>query len=48
MVLRMWEVQKEGEKSSWFLDIISNYAPFANALSDEEPHQHFSGDQTIP
>ncbi len=31
-----------------YLDIISNNASFANALSDVEPHQHLSGHKSIP
>lgn len=30
------------------LDIITNDASFANALSDVEPHHDFSGDQSVP
>lgn len=30
------------------LDIISNNAAFADALSDVEPHQHLSGHKSIP
>lgn len=29
-------------------DIIANDASFANAFSNIEPHQHFSGDKPIP
>lgn len=31
-----------------YLDIISNNASFANALSDVEPHQHLCGYKSIP
>lgn len=37
-----------GGRKVHFSDIISNNASFANALSDVEPHQHFSGHQSIP
>lgn len=30
------------------LDIISNNASFADALSDVEPHQHLGGYKSIP
>ena len=49
MLLRMWhlEVQKDtGEVQ--YLDIISDNAPFADALSNVEPHQHLSGHKSIP
>jgi len=31
-----------------YSDIISNYASFANTLSNEEPHQHLGGHESIP
>lgn len=36
------------ERNKQYLDIISNNASFADALSDVEPHQHFSGYKSIP
>lgn len=36
------------ETKEQYLDIISNNASFADALSDVEPHQHLSGYESIP
>lgn len=41
-------ISAKGERKVKYLDIISNNASFANALSNVEPHQHFSGHQSIP
>lgn len=35
-------------KAVQYLDIISDNASFANALSDVEPHQHLSGHESVP
>lgn len=37
-----------GERAVHSLDIVSNNASFANALSNVEPHQHLSGHESIP
>lgn len=39
-----YKCKREREKK---LDIISDNASFADALSDVEPHQHLGGDKSI-
>ena len=36
------------ERTVRHLDIVSNNASFANALSNVEPHQHLGGHKSIP
>lgn len=45
MFINIWEERQYDSPNS---DIIANDASFANALSDVEPHQDFSGNQAVP
>lgn len=44
----MWQLEVQIDRKVQHLDIISNNASFANALSNVEPHQHLSGHKSIP